>query len=177
MASVKRKTKLFPLWPGVVGRIKDRVYEIPVIQCSLEPFKGSCSFNKESGFFTGIRSQLTPTPPMLKAWIQMKCYLVLKNDWLWKWKSFTSSGQNSSMFQNSKQRTPRSTVYKIHQVVNVPSKGQPGSLLRECILKSEMCAHLLKSAHSFNAADSSHSCPPPSILISLPLPLWSWSRE
>ena len=24
---------------------------------------------------------------------------------------------------------------------------------------------------------SSHSCPPPSILISLPLPLWSWSRE
>lgn len=56
------------------------------------------------------------------------------------------------MFQNSKQRTPRSTVYKIHQVVNVPSKGQPGSLLRECIFKSEMCAYLLKSAHSFNAA-------------------------
>lgn len=51
----KDKTFFLP-WPGVVRRIKNRLYGIPVIQCSLVPFKGSWGFNEESSFFTGAGS-------------------------------------------------------------------------------------------------------------------------
>lgn len=47
----KDKRFFFFLWPGVMERIKERLYGGPVIQCSLASCKGSWDFNKRIHFF------------------------------------------------------------------------------------------------------------------------------
>lgn len=49
----------FFLGPGVVKKIKERLYGSPVIQCSLASFKESWDFNKRIFFFFHWSTVLT----------------------------------------------------------------------------------------------------------------------
>lgn len=47
----KDKKKFFSPWPGVMERIKERLYGSPVIQCCLASCRGSWDFNKRIHVF------------------------------------------------------------------------------------------------------------------------------